>query len=132
MGKRIKYIIWGVIFIGIGIVLANLFQNKVRLSINDLILSCVGIMLLIIAPLIARYFISRIKPSKYIVASIILSSVCYTLVILLLIFHSRLPISFEEIGILVVGIIAFAAAVLTLRSVIDTIARFIRFFKRKD
>jgi len=126
--KRIKYIVLGFIFLAIGILLANLFKNYIKFSIYEYILSCMGLMLLILAP----YLIFQSKPSKYFVLSLILSSVAYTIIVVLFIFHSNLPNYFEEIGVLIFGIFIVLAAIFSIISATPSFEKLIRLFKSKD
>ena len=126
--KRVKYIVLGFVFLGIGIVLANFFKNNVKLSINEFVLSCIAVILLLLAP----YFLSESKPSKYFVLSLVFSSLSYTIIIILLIYHSNLPNYLEEIGVWVLCIILFLALIFSVISAAYKFEEFIRLFKRRD
>ena len=126
--KRIKYIILGFVFLGIGIVLANLFMNYIRFSIIEYILSCVGLILLIIAP----FLIFKSKPSKYLLLSLLISFAAYIIIIILFVFRSNLPNYFEEIGVAIFGILIFLAAIFSIISAGSRFKELICSFKKKD
>jgi len=126
--RRIKYIVLAFISLAIGILLANLFKNYFKFSIYEYILSYMGLMLLMLVP----YLLLRSKPSKYFVLSLIFFSVAYTIIIILIVFHSNLPNYFEEMGVLIFGIFMVLAAIFSIITATSSFKKFIRLFKSKD
>lgn len=125
--KRIKYVVLGFIFLGIGIVLASFFKNKLEFSRNEYILSCIALMLLILAP----YFLFKSKPSKYFVLALVFSSLAYVILFVLQ-SYSNLSNYFQDIGVLIFTIFALLTTIFSLIAGIYSLRRFIRLFKRKD
>ncbi len=126
--RKGKYVLLGILFIGVGILLANLLKNYAGFSIAEFILSCLTIILLSIAP----YFILKSKPSKYRVLSLIFRCAAYAIIIILFLFCSNLPDHFVEIGVLIICIIAFASLIFSLGSIAYGLEDFLRLLQRKN